>query len=366
MPTSLKVFIIEPFNGGSHAAWLEGIEKHSGHQIIVISHSASSWRWRVRGSALTLAELTEKKILEHGNPDLILASSMLDLPAWLGFTRRFLGNPPVILYQHENQLTYPVASEKNVDDSFKLINWKNMSIADSVWFNSEFHYESLFSVLPDFLKNVPDFSHLHQLESVREKSEVVPLGVELSQIPKSLSLNSTPLILWNHRWEYDKNPKTVFLSLKELANEGLDFNIAVAGEYSPSSKEKIESLYEGLGQRIIHSGYLPKREYFSLLSKVDVVVSASLHEFFGISIVEAVAAGALPVLPNRLSYPEVIPNAWHEFVLYDEGEFSDRLRKVLTDFDHWKSGIKGLPEAMQKFDWAEMIKIYDKKFDEIA
>jgi len=36
-----------------------------------------------------------------------------------------------------------------------------------------------------------------------------------------------------------------------------------------------------------------------------VAVSTAAHEFFGIGMVEAAAAGALPVLPRRLAYPEV-------------------------------------------------------------
>jgi len=42
------------------------------------------------------------------------------------------------------------------------------------------------------------------------------------------------------------------------------------------------------------------------LSEADVFVSTARHEFFGISVVEAIAAGVYPLLPRRLSYPEII------------------------------------------------------------
>ncbi len=42
------------------------------------------------------------------------------------------------------------------------------------------------------------------------------------------------------------------------------------------------------------------------LLDADVVVSTALHEFFGIGVVEAIAAGAFPLLPRRLAYPEVL------------------------------------------------------------
>lgn len=38
----------------------------------------------------------------------------------------------------------------------------------------------------------------------------------------------------------------------------------------------------------------------------DLIISTANHEFFGISILEAIAAGAYPVLPKMLAYPEVL------------------------------------------------------------
>ena len=37
-----------------------------------------------------------------------------------------------------------------------------------------------------------------------------------------------------------------------------------------------------------------------------MIVSTADHEFFGISVVEAISAGASPLLPERLSYPEIL------------------------------------------------------------
>ena len=126
MVTKLKVLLLEPFNSGSHQAWAEGLIKHTRHEISLISHPGSFWRWRVRGSALTIAEETQEIVNEKGKPDIVLASGMIDLPAWLGFTKRFIGDPPVVLYQHENQLTYPVSSSQPPGSSMKFVNWKNM------------------------------------------------------------------------------------------------------------------------------------------------------------------------------------------------------------------------------------------------
>ena len=46
---------------------------------------------------------------------------------------------------------------------------------------------------------------------------------------RSMQPSSTPnhkraVILWNHRWEYDKNPESFFKLLFKLADQNIDFN----------------------------------------------------------------------------------------------------------------------------------------------
>ena len=364
MERKLKVLLLEPFHSGSHKAWAEGLKKHSSHDVSIVSHPGSFWRWRIRGSALTLAEETQEIVIENGEPDIILVSGMIDLAAWLGFTKRFLGNPPVILYQHENQLTYPMPEGQSPDSSMKFVNWKNMVVADQVWFNSNFHKINLLDALPELLKNVPDMPHSHRLEEVIEKTCVLPVGVELSEIKSSGDSQNLPLILWNHRWEYDKAPEDFIASLKQLDEEGCQFTFVVTGENTPKEPREIDRTFGKLSKHLVSSGFLPRTEYVELLSKTDIVVSTAIHEFFGISIVEALSAGAIPVLPKRLSYPEIVPKRWHDFAFYPDQGMTGRLREVLKDVKSWKKNVSGLDGSMKRFDWATVIDHYDESLEQ--
>ena len=51
-----------------------------------------------------------------------------------------------------------------------------------------------------------------------------------------------------------------------------------------------------------------KSEYYQQLAKTSVVFSCSLHENLGISQMEGVLAGAIPVVPDRASYTEMYPD----------------------------------------------------------
>jgi glycosyltransferase involved in cell wall biosynthesis len=61
------------------------------------------------------------------------------------------------------------------------------------------------------------------------------------------------------------------------------------------------------------------------LSEGSIVISTAIQENFGISVLEAVYSGCLPLLPRRLVYPELIPPEYHDCVLYDSPE--DLFRK---------------------------------------
>jgi glycosyltransferase involved in cell wall biosynthesis len=71
-----------------------------------------------------------------------------------------------------------------------------------------------------------------------------------------------------------------------------------------------ESLKRKLGHRIVQFGWLESyADYQRLLGQSDVFISTAQHEFFGIAVMEGVAAGCRPLLPRSLVYPELFGDA---------------------------------------------------------
>lgn len=367
----LDVLLVEPYFTGSHRSWAEGYQRYSAHRVRLITHDGSFWRWRLRGASLTLAQAVESSVTVGGRPEVVMVSDMVNLAAFLGLARRSLADVPVALYLHENQLLYPPppargrrSNRRGTSDPEEaaLVNWISLAAADAVYVNSAFHLDALTEELPRLLSRAPDHSHVSTLAAVAERMSVLPVGVDVSGLAAidRPADDGPPLVLWNQRWEHDKDPEVFLAVLRTLADEGVAFEVVLAGENLRVDPREFDRARRQLGDRVVHVGHLPDDEYRRMLRRSSVVVSTARHEFFGIAMVEAMAAGVVPLLPDRLSYPEIVPERFHEAVLYRDEELVDRLRQVLVDVDRARRRVAGLSAAMGAFAWEVVAERYDE------
>lgn len=365
----MRVMLVEPWLTGSHQAWAEGFAARSAHEVHVVAHDGAYWRWRLRGGAVTLAEAAAALVAEHGRPDVVLASSMLDVPAFCGHARAWMGETPIALFLHESQSARAALTGEPLDDDIAYRNWTSMVAADHVFVNSAFHRDALFGALPELLAEPPDQRHDHLLDEVRGRTSLLPVGVDVGAVrnARDSSDAGAPIVLWSHRWDHDKAPELFFRALRRLDHEGVAFRVALAGANARSDPREFIDAEERFGARLVHAGHLPRAEYIELLGRSAVVVSTAVHEFFGVAMVEAMAAGAVPLLPRSLSYPEIVPDRYHHDVLYDAyGDMVRRLRLVLEDLPGARTAVEGLAASMDRFDWAVLAPAYDEALEGVA
>ncbi|PSR04223.1 MAG: DUF3524 domain-containing protein [Bacteroidetes bacterium SW_11_45_7] len=309
----MHIVLLEPFFTGSHKAWAEQLSRFSNHEITFLTMEGKFWKWRMHGGAVTLARKFNELTFQ---PDLILASDMLNLSSFLALTRHRTANIPAALYCHENQMVYPWGERilrNNNWRHYAFINYISALSAEHVLFNSSFHFNAFFAELPQLLTSYHDHQETGTIETIRNKSSVLPLALDLKSFeqykPSEKVFNQPPLILWNHRWEEDKDPKTFALLMQDLHHAGYDFNIALLGEQTQKSLEAFEQLRSTLGQKNLQFGYAASfADYAYQLWRADLLPVTSNQDFFGGSVVEAIYCGCYPLLPNRLAYPEHVPS----------------------------------------------------------
>ena len=375
----LRVLFLEPFGDGSHAAFYRGWSTHSRHTFDVLALPGFHWKWRSRHGSLTLAQQANSLVADGAKYDLIFCTSMLNLPEFNGLVASELRSLPAIVYFHENQLTYPLRSgdERERDYHFAYSQMLSLLAADEVWFNSRFHHDEFFAATRAWLRRMPDYRHTDQIEATTAKSHVCypgiePVVVSVQESKPALSSN-VPVLGWVARWEYDKRPDLFLRAVERLIRDEISFELILLGQQFAKRPDELQYLLDVAGPRVRHSGFAETSEaYWRLLGQIDVVVSTADHEFFGIGILEAIAAGAQPVLPHRLAYPEIIevvcqaekdlhpPDCFY----YDDADLVRRLKESLAAAA--RRGRDSTPRDLAHFRWQVRAQEYDCRLDDLV
>ncbi|GIW98347.1 MAG: glycosyl transferase family 1 [Pirellulaceae bacterium] len=401
----MNVIVLEPFGGGSHAAWCEGWQRYSRHRVTVLDLPAVHWKWRSRHAALTLAERARQAWSAGERFEAVVCSDMLDVPAWKGLVGEPLASLPTITYFHENQLTYPLAEGQQRDYHYGYTNILSVLASDQAWFNSEFHRQEFQQAAAEWLRRMPDFRHLDLFTAAMARSRVMPPGIEPSPMSES-SMSASPMsassmsasskskssggpggdssrsdrrshgfpparplrLGWVARWEHDKRPDRFVELVARLVREAIPFELILLGQrFARDTGDALRQLREVAGQRIRFDAFAQSpEEYWRQLGQIDVVVSTADHEFFGIGVCEAIEAGVVPLLPNRLAYPEILhritgsPQA-DRYLYTSLDDAAQRLESWLSD------PAAHLPPApsMQRYHWPRMAEEYDARIESI-
>ena len=341
---------LEPYYSGSHKYFADGFVKAFPGQMQLFTLQGRHWKWRMHGSSVTFADMIEKSGEKF---DTIIVSSLADTALLKSLVLPKMPDARFITYFHENQLAYPWSEDdkepSKTDMHYAFINFTSALVSDLALFNSEFNKESFFAALEGFLRSFPDNRLTSKIDAVYKKSIVLYPSVNM--IPKSQNKKDNILkILWNHRWEYDKDPETFFETMFRLKEAGIPFQLVVLGEEKSTSPEIFKVAREKLKSEIISFGYAENyEEYKKLVAICDIQPVTSKHEFFGISVLEAASAGVIPILPKRLSYPEIFPPEKFGKLFYEDGKLFDFIEKFAENPDF--SFRYEISERATLFDW---------------
>jgi glycosyltransferase involved in cell wall biosynthesis len=360
----MKFLFIETYYLGSHAQFVQGLSSCSSHDIDAVTMPGENWRWRMLGAALHMV---------HAIPPLdgydgIIVTDLFNLADF----KALVGQPcpPVLAYFHENQITYPQPPGDKGAFQLGIINITTALAADLVVFNSHMHRHAFLDAVTEFLNKGRDFRPKGVAKNINEKSTVLYPGITLLDSRKvDAEKQIDPLlIIWNHRWGFDKNCEIFFEAIRALADRGVDFRLALMGENFGKIPDAFKTAKKRFGHKILQYGYVPERQdYEKWLKRGALVVSTAIQENFGISVIEAVLMGCIPLLPRRLSYPEILPAAYHEHFLYqNKNDLMEKLFDIMTDYRRYEPLRNHLVEEMKSFLWPNVVAGYDRTLKRLA
>jgi len=363
--TRLKFLFLEPFFGGSHREFASGLIAHSKHRIDLVTLPARFWKWRMRGAALYFLKKVAGLASYHG----LITTDLMSLSDFRALTRGAC--PPTLVYFHENQLTYQLAPGEHADYQYGFTDITTALAANRILFNSQTHRDAFFEGLPGFLNMMPEYRPHWVVDEIRSRAAVLYPGCRFSDGSVALQEQppgSPPLIIWNHRWEFDKNPDVFFDALDAVLNLGAEFRLALLGENFQVVPTAFVRARERYGKRIVQYGYVESRtEYLKWLQQGSIVISTAQQENFGMAVIEAVRFGCLPLLPARLAYPEIIPQEFHSRVLYrDQKELVQKLLRLIRDYAQFQELRLQLSTVMGRYAWVNVAHRYDEELGKLA
>jgi len=158
-------------------------------------------------------------------------------------------------------------------------------LQEQAWFmSSDYNYFATDSHKDMFVKNL-DIPEKYQDRAIRSGQ---PHELIIEPLMLRQSTPKTNTVMWPHRYNDDKQP---FIA---------------------------EALGDKFDMCITQKMNLDKDAYYDKMATSKIVFSCALHENLGISVMEAVLTGAIPIVPDRCSYKEMYlpefkyPTQWTE------------------------------------------------------
>ncbi|BCD99195.1 hypothetical protein MARGE09_P3396 [Marinagarivorans cellulosilyticus] len=342
---------------------------------------ARFFSWRIRGNAMTWAFANRAALL--AKPwDVIVATSMVDLATLKGLVPE-LAHVPTLLYFHENQFSYPAntAAGQTVHSiEPQMVTLYGALAANQVVFNSAHNQKSFLLGVSALLKKLPDHVPGDIIEQLEEKSQVIPVPLEpscfeLAKLRAALNKNQSSsaqelTILWNHRWEYDKGPERLLAIVTALAQQtpSMHMRFHIVGQQFrqvPAAFSQLKAVLTEQGW-LGEWGFLPLQRYHSVLASSDIVLSTALHDFQGLAVLDAVAAGCTPLLPKRVAYPDFF-SAEYLYLSEEGATYSNETSSAVKALVAYGSGVTALnaPDITQ-YSWRALTQQYQNAIHQLA
>ncbi len=363
------ILLLEPYYGGSHQSFLIGLQQHVECRFTLLSLPARKWKLRMQLAAPWFAERIMECISEGAEFDGILCSTFLDVAVLRSLLAGQGIQLPLSIYFHENQYSYPSQTPDPGYLQFTSINFTSGLCADQLAFNSQYNLDTFLAGITRYLRKTKDMDLRHLTQVIADKSTVLYPGMDYADLDAGQGEEEgeekelAPVIVWNHRWEHDKDPETFFTTLFELAPQ-YDFRLLVLGQHFQQQPEIFRKARQVLADRIDHFGFAEdRREYARLLRQGDIIVSTARHEFFGIAVLEGVRSGCRPLLPDRLSYQELFAP---EYRYQEQGKhsFKNRLRQLLNHPEPLSQAQA--KELTQCYSWQQVASSYQRWLEDLV
>jgi phosphatidylinositol alpha-mannosyltransferase len=187
---------------------------------------------------------------------------------------------------------------------------------------------------------------------------VIPNGVDVEAIADAepAELPAGRRIAWTHRLDPQKGFHVALDAFAAVLDVVPDARLIVGGD--GRDRDAVRGLPVDVRDRVVMLGALPHERVAGVLRASEIAIApATGQESFGISIVEAMAAGIPVVASDIAGYREVIRDRADGLLVpaADAGALAAAIRDVLGDPDLAARLVAGGRQRARSFDWSVVV-----------
>lgn len=152
-----------------------------------------------------------------------------------------------------------------------------------------------------------------------------------------------------------KNLEVLFAALDVLRRRGAEVPllVAVGGDGEGADRIRAEATRLAVEDCVVFTGWVPDEELRLLLAGADALVHPSLFEGFGLTPLEAMAAGIPVVSSTGGSLPEVVGDAGLLLDPHDPTAWAEAIERVVSDGELRDTLVAAGRERAARFTWAD-------------
>lgn len=307
-----------------------------------------------------VAELIREYFLEQLNPDIVLMTSLFegyldDAVTTVGmFAKSY--KTAVILYDlipyMDEERYLPSSIQKEY--YHKKIN--SLQKADILLAISEASQKECESVL-----QIPSQKIVNISTAVDETFTPVNLSTdEKDALFAKYGITKKMVMYAPGGFDIRKNFENLIIAFSKLPNKIRDTHqLVIVSKVQEGDRQNLETIAKKVGltkDELIITGYVSDEELIALYSTCTLFVFPSVHEGFGLPVLEAMACGAAVIGSNTTSVPEVIGSEKALFDPKSVDSISDKIREALENeifFEELKT--HSLIQS-KRFSWDESAK----------
>lgn len=223
----------------------------------------------------------------------------------------------------------------------------------------------------DFLFSISNYSKIEAVTYLNyDSNKIIPIGTDADSKFNKIKLNKDKtlskfnidkeFILYTGSIEKTDPRKNCDLTIlaysnlpKEIRNK---YQLVLCGKVTKESKLELEKYTQTLNlniNNIIFTDWINDEELITLYQNCRVFVFPSMHEGFGLPVLEAIRCGAITIASNKTSIPEVIGCDLATFDPHNIEEFVMKLFLSLEDLSFRNDILIDELNSEKKFSWNE-------------